>query len=318
MNEVRLFGGLLAVLLVAAYLSWTHEDEGADTSEVALWSIQPSQLERLELVTTTQTVAFSRTDADEQDYGWFEVTRRDKKTTFVGNDAVEKLVESFAPLTALRSLGRSLEGEALTRTGLDNPKRKLTVVADGTSRVYDVGERTHGARDHYVRPQTSKEVFLLAARTLGDLEFPQSKFMQRSLLVKPLTEVEAAVLSANGKTLSVVHTNRGAPADAFWATEGEERPNEVVGSFMLKLSRLTITEYPENLAAFEAAQPVLEIVWKDEDGQSMGTTALFRTGRDADDPKATYFAKSDRTVRPGLVSKTTAARLEKDLSSVLP
>ena len=314
MNEVRIFAGLLALLLTAAYMSWTREDVEVTKKDVTIWDVPVAQLERVELVTTTQTVAFSyRGDGDAR-YGWFDVTRRGKKNAFVANDSAEEALEKFAPFKALRSLGRTLDDTILEDIGLERPKRKLTVTANGQTRVYDLGNRTHGARDHYVRPKDSDAVYLVAARTVGDLELPDSKFMQRQILVKPLNEVDGALLAANGKTLEAVHKNRQDKKSAFWATSGEEKPNEQLGSFMLKLSRLTVRSYPES-EDVDDAEAVLEIDWKDDKGESMGTTTLYQSG---EGDVAKYYAKSDRTFQRGELNKTTAARLMADLASVLP
>ena len=313
MNEVRVFAVLLAGLLVAAYMSWTHKEEAADTTAVTLWDIRPAALERIELVTTTQTVAFSW--QGEQRYGWFEVQKAKSRRVFVASDKVEKLTDLFAPLTALRSLGRVLSPEDLERAGLTKPKRKLTIAAAGKTRVFDVGTRTNGARDHYVRPQSGQDVYLLASKSLGDLEFPESRYMQRQVLVKPLAEVAGAVLAANGKTITVAHRNHADRKNAFWAIEGEEQPNEQIGNFMVKLGRLLVKTYPEDLTEFEQAEPILEVSWRDDDGEPIGTTSLYKRG--AGD-KTKFFVRSDRTIRPGEVSKLNANRLEKDIPTVLP
>ena len=317
MNEVRLFGAVLAVMLVAAYLSWTRDDETVDTSKVVVWDMPLDQLERVALVTTTQTVTVSRfaSKATTDAYAWFEIARGKKRTAFVGNDQAESLLKRFAPLEALRSLGRNLAPDDLAQTGLDAPKRKLTVTAKGTSRMFDVGKTTHGARDHYVRRQGDQEVLLLAARALADLEFPQSKFMQRSPVTKSLTEIGRARLAANGKTVSAVHQNRTNRADAFWRFADEEKPNEVLGNFLLNVSRLSIVEYPIDTSDFDKARPLLEVSWTDDDGKSLGTTALSRLG---EGDKAKYFVRSDRTMRPAVVSRVAAQRLEQDLASLFP
>ncbi len=311
MNEVRVFGALLAVLLVGAYLSWTSDDDSPDTSAVTLWDLQPDALERIELVTTTQTVAFSFRGDDR--LPWFEVTKRDRTQTFVGSEQTETLVKRFAPFEALRSLGRSMGPEELDKAGLARPQRRLQITGGGKSRRYLVGNRTNGRRDHYIKTETSDEVYLVASATLGDLELSQSKYMQRRLLVKPLEEIAAVTIAANGQAATFTHRNRDDRKAAVWTAEDEQTPLEEVGSFMLKLSRLTVRKYPEDQSVIDKATPVLELSWKDEAGALVGATSLYRVG---DGDKAKYFGKSDRTVLVGEVSRGTAAQLEKDLATV--
>ncbi|MEM7677613.1 MAG: DUF4340 domain-containing protein [Myxococcota bacterium] len=314
MNEVRVFGVLLAVLLTGAYFSWTNEDDRADTSEVTLFDIPATKLERVELFAKTQTVAVSFEHADDQINGWFEIVRRNKRTVFTANAEAGTMFAKFAPFTALRSLGKTLNDDELKQLGLDKPERTLAITANRQTRTFQIGARSHGARDHYVRADGSPEVFLVASKTLGDLEFPDSRFMQRGILVRPLGDVDTAVLSANGVTLEATHKNRNDRASSFWAGKGETQPNQQLGSFMLKLSRLTIRSYPEDLTEVNKATPILQVDWRDEGGKSLGTTALFRLG---EGPKARYFAKSDRTRRPGELAKKPAAQLEQDMQSIL-
>ncbi|MEL7367907.1 MAG: DUF4340 domain-containing protein [Myxococcota bacterium] len=314
MNEVRAFGLLLAILLTSAYLSWTHEDDGVDTSEVTLFDIPATKLERIELFAKTQTVAVSLDHTDANVTGWFEIKRRSKRTVFTGNDEAGEMFAKFAPFTALRSLGKNLSDEELEKLGLDKTERSLVITANGQTRTFEIGARSHGARDHYIRAEGSPEVFLVASKTIADFEFPESRFMQRKILVRPLGDVDTAVLVANGKTLEATHKNRNDRTNAFWSGKGETKPNEQLGSFMLKLSRLTIRTYPEDLTDAEKASTFLEIDWRDERGESMGTTTLSRLG---EGKTARYFAKSDTTRRPGELSKTAATQLEQDMQSVL-
>ncbi len=203
--------------------------------------------------------------------------------------------------------------EELDKAGLARPKRRLEIRGGGKSKRYLVGNRTNGRRDHYVKTETSDEVFLVASATLGDLELAQSKYMQRRLLVKPLEEIGAVTIAANGQAATFVQRNRNDRKTAVWTAEEEQTAREEVGSFMLKLSRLTVRKYPEDQSVIDEATPLLELSWKDDAGEPVGATTLYRVG---DGDKAKYFGKSDRTVLVGEVSRGTAAQLEKDLATV--
>ena len=313
MNEIRVYAALLCALLVGAYLSWTSEDDGSSASEVTLLDVAPSSIERIELVTTTQTVAFSL--KGEPRYPWFDVAQAKRKQAFVGNDKAEDLMGRYAPFKAKRSLGRTLDAEERKKAGLAKPKTRLTITSGGNTRRFRVGGRTNGRREYYVQKDGGEEVFLIESSLIGDLERASSKFMQRTVLVKPLAEVAEVTLAANGKSRSFIQRFKADKKPDYWTAEGEDAPQQELKSFLLKLSRLNVRSYPTDQNVIDTATPVLEVSWKDDGGTVIGTTSLYRSG---EGNAAKYYAKSDRTVLVGEVSRSTAGQLEKDLAAMLP
>ncbi|MCA9551274.1 MAG: DUF4340 domain-containing protein [Myxococcales bacterium] len=315
MKEVRLYLVLLAALMVAAYLSWTHEDKAETETKVTLLDTPVESIEGLRFYTKTSTVVLSFRTEGEDRFPWFELKNSKKGRAFAGSDKVDELLKDFAPFEALRSLGKDLGKEELALTGLDEPERKLVVVLKGKEKVFEVGKRTAGARDHYVRAQGAPEVYLVASRILADLEFPEGKFMQRKLRDAEKTEVAKVAITAGPDTKVALQQNRLSTKDAFWATEDKpEDKDEALGNFIEKLEKLTATEYADDPRDFEAAVPVLEATWYSEGNETLGRVALRRKG---EGKTATYFAKSPDSHLPVQVSRFTAEQLERDAASVL-
>ena len=314
MTEVKIYGALLIALLVGAYLSWTSEDTTDTAERVTLFDTSPEQIERIDYITKTQTVAFSFREQDGERIPWFELTKDKKNRSFVGNEETKNLLEQFAPFEGLRSLGKDLSPEELAATKLDHPDRKLIVKGKNRSKTFDVGGRTNGARDHYVRAEGSPEVVLVESRTLADLEFPDGKFMQRKLREKPLKDVAKVVFKARDKTRIALQKNRLSPSDAFWTSEEQpDEANETLKNLISKLEKLTATEYLTDTASFEKAEPVLAVQWYDEDGESLGAVTIAREGADK---SAQYYARSEATHVPVKISRFTAEGLEKDLPTL--
>lgn len=314
MSEVKLYAVVLAALMVGAYMTWTDEEEKSTETKVTIFDGQVEQLERVELYTKTQTIAVGAKETGGEKYAWFEVESRGRKRQFVGNKKVDDLKKKFAPFIALRSLGRGLSESELEYAKLDKPTRKLVVTIGGKRRELDVGGRTTGARDHYVRPKGGAEVYLVASKVLGDLEFPEGKFMQRKLRVAEKKEVEKIVLAAGDKTVTAFQKNRLSPKDAFWAREGSEDKDETLGNFVDKLEKLTAIEYPEDgQKKFDVSEPVLEASWYDEDGKEIGRVKLVRNG---EGKKADFYAASTATRIAAKVSRFTAEQLETSLKGL--
>lgn len=345
MNEIKVYGVLLVLMLGAAYASHSRGD-GADTpasDKVAIVDAQKEAVKSITLFAKTQTVSVGlKKDDKGEDYFWFTVEQNKRTRSFVGNDKAPKMLETFAPFMALRSLGK-LTGKELEETKLDKPERRLVLSLKGGDREIELGGRTSGARDHYVRVKGGAEVYLVASAVLGDLEFPEGRFMQRKLREAPLKEVSKLVLSTEKKSGAPVscaaddacgageacvggacrpsrtflHNNRLSPADAFWSVASKpEEKSETAGNYVDKLDKLTAVEYPS-----DADKPsgdrvhVLTATWYGEDdAKPLGSTELWRYG---EDKKAEYFGISTTTRLLVKVSKLSAEQLERDLPTVL-
>jgi hypothetical protein len=318
MKEVKLYGSLLFVLLIGAYFSYTREEPAPGTTEkVTILDVPKESLKKVELYGKTSTVAISfKTDEQGKEYSWFVVEQNKKTRGFVGNDKVDKMLETFAPFKAIRSLGK-LSADEIKETKLDPPERKLVLTVKSEAKEFDVGGRTSGARDHYVRTKGGQEVFLVASSVLGDLEFPEGRFMQRKLYEKELKDVEKITLMANGKAKSILHRNRLAATEAFWASEAKpDEKSETLGNFVDKLDKLVVSDYPNEAEKFpREGTPIVEVTFFGEDeAKPLGNAEIWRVG---DDKKAEYYAFGTTTHMPVKLNRATAEQIERDLATAL-
>lgn len=315
MSEVKVYAVALIALMTGAYLTWTAEKDQASTDEVTIVDAKVEQLERVEFYTKTQTIAVGFKDISGERTPWFEVDARGKKKAFVGNSKSKELLEGFAPFVALRTLGKGLSKEEIATTELEKPERKLVLAIGGKERTFEVGGRTSGARDHYVRAQGGDEVYLVGSKVLGDLEYPEGKYMQRKLRDEEKKDVDKVVVAAGDKTITAYQKNKLSPKDAFWAREGSEEKDETLGNFLDKLDKLSAIEYPDDgQGKFDAGAPVLEASWYGEDGKELGRVKITREG---EGKKAEFYALSTATKKPVKVSRFTGEQLETSLASVM-
>lgn len=318
MNEVKVYAALLAVLMVGSYFSFTREEPAPGSVEkVTILDVPKGGLTGLTLFgkSSTVTVTFKK-DNDGKEYGWFVVEQNKKKRPFVGNDKVDKMIEGFTPFTGLRSLGK-LTGEELEETKLEKPDKKLVLHTKGGDKIFSVGGRSAGARDYYVRPAGSVEVFLVASAVVGDLEFPEGRFMQRKLREQALKDVSQVSITANGKAKTILHRNRLSPNDSYWATEQKpDEKSETLGNYADKLDKLSALEYaPEDQPYPSEGTPVLTATWYGEDEKTvLSSVEIWRVGADK---TAEYYARSTATKVPVKLSRFSADQLERDLATVM-
>lgn len=313
MRENQLLLGVLVVLAGTAYWSWTKEEKKVSTEKVVMVSGQSSDIELIKLTTKTQTVSVSRRDLKGEPYVWFEIATKHRNRGFVGNDKVEELLKSFAPFSALRSLG-PVAPDKLENIKLKKPEKKLSLKLKGSEKLFEIGDRTYGSRDHYVRPVSGKEVYLVESKVLGDLEYPESRFMQRNLRKADMQDVQALEVTAGGKTRRFLHQNRLAKAEAYWATDtNPEQQNETVGNWVSKLDTLSVRNYLEAEDPLKDATLVLELAWIDPGDKKTETLSLYRRKAEKGDAED-YYSVGTATKLPVEVTRSVAEQLERDLA----
>jgi hypothetical protein len=315
MNEVKLLGALLVALLVGAYLSWTKEDAPTEEKAITIIDLKKEQIEGLTLMAKTGTVTVTFKQDGAERYPWVTFQNRAKNYGFAASETLMEHLGKFAPFNAARSLGRNLSAEELKQTGLDKPHSKLELSYAGKKKLFEIGGRTSGSKDHYVRMQGDAEVFLVESKVISDLEFPEGRFMQRKLRNQKLEDLEKVVIGSALGTKTGLHKNRLSTKDAFWADEtAPDTKSETLENYLDKLDKLTVAEYVTDEAATKDAVPVLEVTWYGENLKDLGTTKLVRKGEDKD---ANYYASSPATHGMVKVSKFTAEQLERDLKTLM-
>lgn len=314
-TEVRVLTALVVVLLMGAYLSWTRKDDAAALEKVNINELAADRVDELVWITRTQTVTVSRKQAPGggDKYTWFDVKSGKTTKGFKGNKASSTVFDAFAPFVAVRTLGTQLDAAQLAETKLEHPDSKLIVRSKGDDKVYQVGARTFGTRDWYVRASGGSEVFVVASRVFQDVDFAEGKFMQRDLETLDKKDVSGVILKAGPKEQRFLQQNRLSPSDAFWTrAETPDAKDEAVGNYLRKLEGLKAIAYVEP-SLLGAAVPVLTVTWL-EDDKPKETVVIHRGGEPG---KEKYYAVSEATVAPVEVAKSVGEQLEQDLSGVL-
>ncbi len=241
--------------------------------------------------------------------------------TFLANKKFDDTLKSLAPLRAMRGIGE-VPKKKLPDFGFDKVGTYLRVTCGGKKLALDVGGRTYGLADAYVRDPHTKQVYLLNGQLLIDLQSAQFKFMQTDLHNFPLTEIDEVVVKADGKERRLLHRNRLNPEDARWVdAAAPDKRNELFGNWFQRLERLRVRTFldegkePGSDLKIDAtaAVPVMTLEYKLE-GKKKGSLELVRvdTGQGG-----FYYARTEATHRWVTMYDSLAKQIDEDLAMVV-
>jgi hypothetical protein len=244
----------------------------------------------------------------------------DAPFTFAANPSFDELVTWIAPLRGTRGLGK-LDKSKLADFGFDKVGTFLRVECGGKKVALDIGGRTFGSGDRYVRNQQTGDVYLLDGRKVSDMQSAQFKFMQSELHEFTLEDVEEVTIKAAGKERRLLHRNRR-DEQATWVDASDpDRRNELYGNWFRRLVTLKARSYlgPKDEPGADlqipalGTAPVMTIAYKVE-GKPAAKLEVTRV-----DTKAgpMYYGRSEATHRWVALFESVAKQLEDDVALVV-
>jgi hypothetical protein len=245
----------------------------------------------------------------------------DAPVNFLASPKFLERLQTLAPLRAMRAVGK-VSDKQLADFGLDKVGTYLRISCGGRKLALDVGGRTYGLSDQYVRDPKTKQVYLLNGQMVMDLESAQFKFMQTDLHNFPLAEVDSVVIKSGGKERKLLHRNRLNPEDARWVdAAAPDKRNELFGNWFQRLEHLRAKSFldagkePGSDLQIEATgtTPVLNIEYELE-GKKQGNLELVRVDTAQG---GLYYARTEATHRWVTMYDSQAKQLEDDSALVV-
>lgn len=259
---------LLALAGGAALKVWTRdaEQEKPGAAQVEVWSGAPESVEAVSLETKQRKVWL---EPKKDGAGRYYVVRLEKdepqaaphsphgepapapppaaptkvqKMAFVGVKAADEMIAKLAKFSAVRALGKVGAGRA-AEFGLDQPEGTLRIKISGKEHVLTVGGATPGASERYAKYGASGEVFAISGDIMQNLQFADSRLMEREFHAFELEEVTRIRVTKSGKTRELVRLQGKKDAWADVATP--TKADESFGNWMTKLARVRVTDYVE-------------------------------------------------------------------------
>ena len=351
--EIGLYGVLLASSLGAAYWASLPTKEG-DEQKVALVSIEPKQVTEISFVSKDTEVTATRRDGDSRFWvNWKKTETIDppksaqatssaastatgtgtqtstetaqapdkpavlpkvKTERFLGNEKVDEVLASFAPLQALRVIGK-VDGARLKEYGLDDASTKLVVKSGGQSISLVLGKKSYGSRNRFALE--GERVVLIDDQAVENIERANLRLYDRRLVAQEFDSVQKAEIAAAGKSKRMNHTQRDKNGELLWSDDEEGATGKpAYGSFMDKISKLRLSAYadPEQQVKLDQVPPFLEIALEN-DGKIIDKIVLKKLPDDQE--KSEYFVTSNFLKSYGKLPAARVEPIEKDIEPIL-
>jgi hypothetical protein len=235
---------------------------------------------------------------------------------FISLSKGNELAESLATLKATRVLGK-VAPERIADFGFDKTELgTLKVVVAGKEHNLQLGEKTPGGSDRYVRDTSSGEAFVIAGLIANDLTAADNRLIEREFHDFGDEKVAKVVLKTATGSREVV---RHAVEKDFWAKpEAPDTKDETVSNWMTKVDRLKVTTYMETVEpAPKPDDQVVRVEYFNDRGRRLGFLELVRLPSKDGKEKPDYLARSERTRWHATVLRSTAEQIDQDLASVL-
>lgn len=212
----------------------------------------------------------------------------------------DEYLKLVTPLRAIRGLGVIGE-DRFEEFGFDDVGTYWRMECGGQKVAFDVGGRTFGAGNRYLRVPETGQVYLFEGKVVSDLQSAQYKFMQNELHNFELADADEARIAAQGAERHLLHRNRRVKGQARWVDAAEpDRRNELFGNWFQRVERLKVRTYlgPDekpgsDLEGGEVSEPehVMTISYAAE-GKPLGEVEIDRVrSLDAE----FFYAKSEAT-----------------------
>ena len=230
-------GGLAAIGLLAAHLTWQREPEHAPGSATVIDATK-NDVTHVHYADEHNTVDFERGHGDKEPPVWIHLvpSADDAKTPpktdakqapkpktppapprdLLGGEPATKVLDQFAPLVSPRAFGQ-LDAGKLKELGLEAPTRKLDVTVKGEVRHYLIGQPDKApGGESFLRDAGDGRVYLMPRGMLSDLQNP-NHLIDRRLHAFEQGDFDRMVLAAGGKSKEYVQLDREARAKAAFA-----------------------------------------------------------------------------------------------------
>ncbi len=281
-REYIVYGALLGLSLIAAYLSSLADKSVGERAEITVFSVAPTDIERGHYYAEQQDFSLTRA-ADGKRLIVRQVQRRAGKkdagadsppqetnTVFLANEDFAAIFGGFNPLLAKRVLGEASAVD-LALFGLqEGPARLVLQTKAKGSIALEVGKKSYGSSEFYI--QHDGKVYLVVGRSLDKIARARTLLFEEQLMAVAFTDGVTAELRADGSsmtavlqgTLAAVQPGRErTPSDGKWLVDGEEQ--QQFGNWLRRLRAVEVIAYREQLPA--AAKEVMALVLRQDDDE---------------------------------------------------
>jgi hypothetical protein len=239
--------GMAGLGMVLAYAAWQKEPE-RQPGESVIFDVTQNELQHVRYEDGPKWVELDRRKNGDETHVWLKISpKADPKSPTPerevrGNDSAEKLFERFAPLRAVRALGK-LDAAKLKEFGLESPKKKLAISARGEKRTFSIGTPPAGVTAPYMKDERDGQVYVLSSSITSDLDAASTRLVDRALHAFKATEFDGIVLTVGAKKRELIQSGGETPMAAKLASKSSpQKPDALAKNWHDKIWRLYTTD----------------------------------------------------------------------------
>ncbi|HVU52746.1 MAG TPA: hypothetical protein VHL80_18825 [Polyangia bacterium] len=319
-------GGLAALGLLAAHLTWQREPERAP-GEVTVVDASKADVPRIRFEDDANILAVERRSENGEPGVWVHLEPKapkaappkasDKATPagppappetpaypprdVRGNADGLKLIDRFAPLVSPRAFG-VMQGDKLKELGLDAPTRHLEVVVRGDTRKYDVGIALNAQNgEAFLRDARDGRIYLMPRQLLGELSNGK-RLVDPRLHTFETKEFDKVAVTVGGKTREWIHLGReNFQTDAYAPAKTPDKHDQTAKNWLDEVWRTFPMEVLGKDEVPKGGPPKVAFrIDYTEKGKPVGWIEIARGGTSGDgmssEPQDNIFARSEHSV----------------------
>jgi len=311
------YGAILGLSLGATWMRFTAEETKGEKEGVVLIDESVSALEAVVYASPDVDVRFEVRKDALGSYAWVTVTDHKQKkakegeppppvetkvTSFKAGSAGDKLMESMAPLMAMRELV-GVDAPKLESFGLSASATSLAVTAAGRTATLELGGETYGAKDLYAKHRESSRFYVVDDELVKPLKFATTRLPERGLFGATVETVDTVVLTAGTTTVEWLQHNKEDRAADWWerkaaaGTDEVGKKDETFANWLEKALKVKSSAYVQAGEEPETTEPVFDLAFSVQ-GKPTETLHVLKSGAD-------WYARSEFT--RGLVKLTRSA-----------
>ncbi len=318
-KSILVYATILVLSMGASWVQYTSEEAAVPKEGIVLADVKKDDLQQLSYGSPDLKVLMEIRKDDLGSYSWVTLTETKKKkgpdgvetseeivTRFKGGEDATKLIEKWAPIMAMRELGRA--EDKIESFGLKSPTSSVVVTTAGKTWTLDLGGDTYGLKDRYVRDQGTGMVFVVDDQSIKPFT-SKTKLRETAVFSAKKTEIESVKVGRGAATITWEQKNIVDTAAAFWARQGGTGDkDETFSNWLDKLLKLRSQEYVQ---AEEPADlvPVMDLSIKPVD-HPVESLQLLRSGED-------WYARGSWVRGLVKLNKTSAADVESEVDDVI-
>lgn len=309
MKTLKIHGGLFAVAVVAALLTWTRDTVSeADRGLALAWERDTTDIVSVRYRSPTMDMELQQRTDDDDTFLWgVEIRGADEPDTLEFPVGVpgHTLVARLAALRVVRDLGE-LSPEQTARFGLEEPLGGIAIQFRNDQRELMLGDSILGSSGRYAVEPATGTGYVVSNDIVSPFRIGEGALRERWLHHFADDEVAVVRVAVGGgeRAMARGESEEWTPVDG-----GEADP--AFANFMQRVDQLSIAGF--GATPTPRVRPLLRVEYIDDDGATLGFVELLRDDGAERDP---YFIRSETTRVIARAVTALAERVEQGLGEV--